>query len=90
MLAFEALFSRGEDISTPEVAAQVGVGLGLDPKTLMEAAQDPAMKLKLKEQTAEAEQRGVFGAPFFFADGEPFWGSDRLKMVEDWIRSGGW
>ncbi len=44
----------------------------------------------LRDATAEAERRGVFGAPFFFADGEPFWGSDRLKMVEDWLRSGGW
>ncbi len=87
---FEALFSQGKDISKPEVAAEVGVKLGLDAEALVEAAQAPDVKQKLRDATAEAEQRGVFGAPFFFADGEPFWGSDRLKMVEDWLRSGGW
>jgi 2-hydroxychromene-2-carboxylate isomerase len=34
--------------------------------------------------------RGVFGAPFMFVDGEPFWGSDRLDQVERWIETGGW
>ena len=31
---------------------------------------------------------GVFGAPFFIADGEPFWGSDRLWMLEHWLAHG--
>jgi len=24
------------------------------------------------------------------ADGEPFWGCDRLEMLEDWLATGGW
>lgn len=87
---FAALFSDGIDISRPEAAAAVGARLGLDETALLDAAGDPALKQRLRDQTAEAEARGVFGAPFFFADGEPFWGADRLAMVEDWLRSGGW
>jgi 2-hydroxychromene-2-carboxylate isomerase len=34
--------------------------------------------------------RGVFGSPFFVVDGAPFWGVDRMPMVEEWIRRGGW
>ena len=32
--------------------------------------------------TEEAVARGVFGAPFFFVDGEPCWGADRLPQIE--------
>jgi 2-hydroxychromene-2-carboxylate isomerase len=32
----------------------------------------------------------VFGSPFFVADGEPFWGVDRIPMLEEWVRKGGW
>ena len=39
--------------------------------------------------TARAAQ-GVFGAPFIVVDGEPFWGQDRLPMVEAWLREGPW
>ncbi len=26
--------------------------------------------------------RGVFGSPYFIVDGEPFWGCDRIPMLE--------
>ena len=33
---------------------------------------------------------GVFGSPYFIVDGEPFWGVDRLPVMEEWMQSGGW
>jgi 2-hydroxychromene-2-carboxylate isomerase len=30
----------------------------------------------------------VFGSPWIFVEGEPFWGSDRLAMVEQWLANG--
>ena len=30
----------------------------------------------------EAIERGVFGSPFYMVDGEPFWGQDRLDLLE--------
>lgn len=35
-----------------------------------------------------AEAAGVFGAPFFRIDGEPFWGNDRLPQMERWLAGG--
>lgn len=32
----------------------------------------------------------VFGSPFFVGGGEPFWGRDRMQMMEAWIERGGW
>jgi 2-hydroxychromene-2-carboxylate isomerase len=49
-----------------------------------------AIQDRLKAETSAAMDRGVFGAPFMFVDGEPFWGSDRLDQVERWIETGGW
>ena len=37
--------------------------------------------------TREALERKVFGAPFFFWRGEPFWGQDRLDQLEAMITS---
>ncbi len=82
---FEAMFGEGLRIEEAEVAAEVGAGLGLDRAALRRAAEDPALKAALREQCAEAERRGIFGAPWIVVDGEPFWGADRLPMVESWL-----
>jgi 2-hydroxychromene-2-carboxylate isomerase len=37
-----------------------------------------------------AVARNVFGSPFIFVDGEPFWGADHLPQVEKWLKTGGW
>ena len=42
------------------------------------------------EATAAAIERGVFGSPFIFVDGEAFWGADRLNQVGAWLARGGW
>ena len=36
-----------------------------------------------------AIEAGVFGSPFVFVDGEPFWGLDRFGQVERWLETGG-
>jgi 2-hydroxychromene-2-carboxylate isomerase len=32
----------------------------------------------------------VFGSPFFVIDGEPFFGLEKMELVEEWLASGGW
>ena len=49
-----------------------------------------AVKEGLRKGTAEGGQRGVFGAPFVFVDGEPLWGSDGMWMIDKWLERGGW
>ena len=31
---------------------------------------------------------GIFGAPCFVIDGEPFWGNDRKPQIERWLAQG--
>jgi 2-hydroxychromene-2-carboxylate isomerase len=87
---FHAHWGEGRDLGPPEAVAEVGETLGLAREELLAAVQDPAIKARLKEETDRSLERGVFGSPFFFVDGEPFWGVDRLNQVERWMRTGGW
>ena len=87
---YHAHWCEGRDISTAEQVAEIGAGLGIPAADLIAATQDPAIKAKLKAETDVSVERGVFGAPFVFVDGEPFWGADRLDQVERWLATGGW
>jgi 2-hydroxychromene-2-carboxylate isomerase len=83
-------WGEGRDISTPEQVAEIGTTLGLPGAELIAATQDPAIKARLKDETDRSLERGVFGSPFVFVDGEPFWGADRLDQVDRWLATGGW
>jgi 2-hydroxychromene-2-carboxylate isomerase len=88
---FKAYFTEGLDIGQPDVVGAVAAKVGLDAQTVVDGIQQPEIKDQLKEVTNDAvENRGVFGAPFFFVDGEPFWGCDRLDQLEKWLETGGW
>jgi 2-hydroxychromene-2-carboxylate isomerase len=66
---------------------QVTNDLGLDFDRIFARSADPSIKDRLREQTAAAQQRGLFGAPTFVTpDGELFWGDDRLEMAIAWAR----
>jgi len=72
-------FVEDREIDTPEVVSQVLDELRLSASDLLRAAQSEENKLRLREQTAEAGRRGVFGAPTFFVGREMYWGNDRLE-----------
>lgn len=82
---FAAEFGRGADISDSAVLSDILTSLDLEADRLLEHADDPVIKQRLKDQTAEAAARGIFGAPSFITkDGELFWGDDRLEQAIDW------
>jgi 2-hydroxychromene-2-carboxylate isomerase len=87
---FHAHWGEGRDLSPPEAVAEVAADLAIDRDALLAAVADQRIKDRLKEQTETAIERGVFGSPFIFVDGEPFWGADRLSQIEAWLSKGGW
>ena len=61
----------------------------IDARRVLAAAQSDAVKARLRTQTGEAQQLGLFGAPSFTtADGELFWGNDRLEAALRWAQGG--
>ena len=87
---YTAFFVDGIDISAPQAVVEIAKGVGIDGAALATALEDPVLKERAKSEVDAAIAAGVFGSPFFIADGEPFWGVDRMPMLEEWLRTGGW
>ena len=81
--AFQAAYVDGRDVGDLGVVLELS---GLAAETVG----DPEIKALAKARSEEAISRGVFGSPWFFVDDEPFWGWDRLPMIDDWLTRGGW
>jgi 2-hydroxychromene-2-carboxylate isomerase len=74
----ELNFVHDEDINRADRLAPILTGLGVPADDILREAEADATKVRLREQTAQARARGVFGAPSFFVGTEMFWGNDRL------------
>ena len=82
---YAAQFAYGRDISQPETLGDILDRLGHDGQAVMARASSQAVKASLRGATEEAQRLGIFGAPAFItADGELFWGNDRLDEALAW------
>jgi len=87
---FAAYFGGGRDLRDPEAVAQLAEPLGIERQQLLSGMIEPAIKDHAKALSDQALAKNVFGSPFFIVDGEPFWGWDRLPMLDQWLSTGGW
>lgn len=80
------------NLDTADVDAVVAFAgtLGIGAASIRARINDQAIKDRARAEGEAAVARGVFGSPWFFVDGEPFWGADRLPMIEEWLERGGW
>jgi 2-hydroxychromene-2-carboxylate isomerase len=86
---FSAEFGEGRQIDDATVVGDILTGLKIDAPAGLEAAQASETKSQLRLQTKQAQQLGIFGAPTFTtADGELFWGNDRLERALVWAKRG--
>ncbi len=58
---------------------------GIDGARILARIQEADVKAKLVANTEDAVNRGAFGIPTFFVDGEIYFGKDRLRDVEEAI-----
>ena len=83
-----ALFARGVDLSDAASLRTLAGEFDIDPAKVEAVWNDPQWKAALKATNDAAIARGVFGAPYFVIDAEPFWGNDRRAQIERWLVSG--
>ncbi len=83
-----ALFTRGVALHDAAALKALAAEEGLDADAAERAWNDPVWKARLKRANDEAIAAGVFGAPWFVVDAEPFWGNDRKPQIERWLASG--
>ena len=82
---FRAEFAEGQRIDDAGVLGGLLTELKQDAAAILAEAQSDAIKGQLRAQTDEAQRLGIFGAPTFAtADGELFWGNDRLEQAIEW------
>ncbi len=86
---FRAEFGDGRAIDDAAVLGDILVQLNVDATAVFAAARSDDNKTALRLQTEDAQRLGIFGAPSFTtADGELFWGNDRLERALAWARDG--
>ena len=75
-------WAEGGDLGDPAALAKALDAASLDGRALLERGSQPEAKEILREETATAVGRGVFGIPTAIVGDELFWGLDQLHWLE--------
>ena len=78
---FNAIWQDGLNMNDESVIQKILQNLNINPKTFILRSTSSSIKDYLKERTAEAYKKGIFGAPSFISNNKIFWGQDRLEFV---------
>lgn len=85
---FEAYWGREEDISKDEILSPIIDELGIDKNEFFNKIQSQAYKDKLRVNTEELIDRGGYGSPTLFLNGDDmYFGNDRLPLLENKLLS---
>jgi 2-hydroxychromene-2-carboxylate isomerase len=86
--AFKKFFLREFEADQPEAVAQLIADLGLSAQDYLDyfAGEGRAAYERCQEEAAADH---VFGVPFFLFAGEPFWGYDRMPLLEQRLAEAG-
>ena len=83
---FKALWGEAVDLSDWDRLIAILDAAGLEGANLLRAADDADHVAQLKQATAAAAGRGIFGSPTIFVGKEMFFGNDRLDFVAEALR----
>lgn len=80
-----AMWEQSLKMDEPEVIKAALDAGGIDGARVLARIQEADVKAKLVANTEDAVNRGAFGIPTFFVDGDIYFGKDRLREVEEAI-----
>jgi len=83
---FNAIWVDGKNMGDIDIVTEVLGSADLNVNVILASTQDPDVKAALIKNTELGVQRGLFGAPTMFVEGEMFFGQDRLQFVESVIQ----
>ena len=84
---FRAIWGEAADLSLRPKLIDVLTHAKLDGDRLLQRAASPEYVARLKESTAAAAERGVFGSPTMFVGKEMFFGNDRFDFMTQALSS---
>ena len=85
---YERFFRRDLEVDQPEAIAAVLASLGLSADEYREYLTGEGVRAYERAQE-EASADHVFGVPLFIFEREPFWGYDRLPLLEQRLAEAG-
>ena len=86
--AFERYWRDLEDISQDELVTEIAEQAGLDTNEFWQKITSQPYKDKLRHNTDELIERGGFGSPTMFLNGDDmYFGNDRLTLIEHKLNS---
>ncbi|MEW6089883.1 MAG: 2-hydroxychromene-2-carboxylate isomerase [Pseudomonadota bacterium] len=80
-----AMWEDGKKMDEADIIKAVLDAAGIDGAHILARTGEADVKAKLVANTEEAVNRGAFGIPTFFVDGDIYFGKDRLRDVEEAI-----
>lgn len=83
---FQLNFEQDKDISDIEILGKAIKEIGYISEDIIDKAQTSSVKEILKNNTDQAIELGIFGAPTFTIGNELFWGQDRLGDAFDYYQ----
>ncbi|PZP62452.1 MAG: 2-hydroxychromene-2-carboxylate isomerase [Pseudoxanthomonas spadix] len=86
--AFAALWANEQDLADRTTLVALLSARGFDAEAVLALADAPAAHATLQDNTRAAIDAGLPGLPGYVREGEPFWGQDRIDLLEDALRSG--
>jgi 2-hydroxychromene-2-carboxylate isomerase len=81
--AFRMVWGDSGDPTSPELIKAAAAEAGLNGNELLAQIDTTDIVALYKSENLQAQERGVFGAPFFIVGSEIFWGNDRIGFVEE-------
>jgi 2-hydroxychromene-2-carboxylate isomerase len=82
---YRHMWAEPKKMDDPNIVRGVLDAAGFDSARWFELIQSAPVKDELLHNTERSVERGTFGSPTFFVDGEIFFGKDRLREVEEMI-----
>jgi len=87
-LIMAACWAEEKDIADEAVVRNVLAKIGEDADNILQTASSDSVAALYAANVRDAIQIPAFGSPCYVRDGEPFWGQDRIELLEDAIVSG--
>jgi 2-hydroxychromene-2-carboxylate isomerase len=82
---YRHMWAEPKKLDDPAVLRTALAESGLDSEPILALTQAQDVKDELLGNTQHSVERGTFGSPTFFVDGEIYFGKDRLRDVEESI-----
>ena len=85
---FEAYWGLDSDITQDDLLAEIALAAGLDPNEISTAIGSDKIKAELKANGEDLAQRGGYGSPTFFVNGnDMYFGNDRIPLIHSSLKA---